>query len=148
MPHEIAYDASHPFLPRLRGIALSYPETAEDDSHGRPTFRVGGARERRVFCVCGTEERLPDGSRVPRPASVAVKIAPEELPAVDADGRFFPPRFWYAHGWRAVALDAERVEGEGAEGEGPAFDELAELVDASYRLLAPRRAIAALDARR
>lgn len=138
MPHEIDHDASHPWLPRLRALALSYPEVAEDDSHGRPTFRVGGARERRVFCVYGTEERLPDGSRVARPASVAVKIAPEELPAVDADGRFFAPRFWYAHGWRAVDLDEQ----------GPAFDELAELVDASYRLLAPRRALAALDARR
>ncbi|MDT9591769.1 MmcQ/YjbR family DNA-binding protein [Nocardioides zeae] len=132
MAHVIPYDDSHPWFERVRALARAYPRVTEDDSHGRPTFRVG-----RVFCVLGNEERRPDGSRVPRPRSLAVRIDPVELPALDADDRFFEPRFWYAHGWRGVDLDPGRVT----------FEEVAELVDASYRLLAPRGALAELDAR-
>lgn len=37
-----------------RSLALSLPETVEQDHHGRPSFRVGG----KIFATLWTEERL------------------------------------------------------------------------------------------
>lgn len=132
MPHPIAFDDDDPRLGTLRDLALGFPEAVEVVSHGRPTFRVG-----RIFCLYGSEEKLDDGTRLTHPAAVVVKIEPSELPALDEDERFFRPRYWASQGWRAVDLDDPRVP----------LTEVAELVDASYRLVAPRRALASLEAR-
>lgn len=132
MPHPIMFDDADPWLARLREVALAYPRAEEVVSHGRPTFRVG-----KIFCLFGSEEKLPDGTRRAHPASVVVKAEPTELAALDEDGRFFVPRYWGPFGWRGVDLDTDRIDA----------DEVAELVDASYRLVAPKRAVAELDAR-
>ena len=60
-----------------------------------------------------------------------------ELAGLDADERFFVPAYYGPSGWRAVDLDREDV----------GWDEVAELVDASYRTVANKRQLAALDAR-
>ncbi len=132
MPHPIQFDDADPWLGRLREVALAYPRAEEVVSHGRPTFRVG-----KIFCLFGSEERLGDGSRLRHPAAVVVKAEPSELAALDEDGRFFLPRYWASSGWRGIDLDTGAVD----------LDEVAELVDASYRLVAPKRALAELDAR-
>ncbi|WZH50613.1 MAG: MmcQ/YjbR family DNA-binding protein [Nocardioides alkalitolerans] len=132
MPHPIMFDDADPWLGRLREVALAYPRAEEVVSHGRPTFRVG-----KIFCLFGSEEKLADGSRRPHPAAVVVKAEPSELAALDEDGRFFLPRYWASSGWRGIDLDTGAID----------LDEVAELVDASYRLVAPKGALAELDAR-
>ncbi|MDN7119994.1 MmcQ/YjbR family DNA-binding protein [Nocardioides sp. ChNu-153] len=132
MPHPIQFDDDDPWLARLRALALAYPRAEEVVSHGRPTFRVG-----KIFCLFGSEQKQPAGTRVPHPAAVVVKVDPAELPALDEDPRFFLPRYWASFGWRGLDLDAPGVDA----------GEVAELVDASYRLVAPRRALAELEER-
>jgi hypothetical protein len=62
---------------------------------------------------------------------------PGELPGLDEDSRFFLPAYYGPYGWRAIDLAGPDVD----------WDEIAELVDASYRMIAPRRLVAELDAR-
>ena len=64
-------------------------------------------------------------------------IPPAELPAIDEDVRFFVPMYAGTSPWRAVDLTRPDVE----------WSEIAELVDASYREVAPKRLVTELDAR-
>ncbi len=60
-----------------------------------------------------------------------------DLPAIDADERFFVPAYYGPYGGRAIDLDAPDID----------WDEIAELADASYRRIASRKLLAELDAR-
>lgn len=130
MAHPVMYDDSDPLLRRLREIALALPEAEERVSHGRPTFRVS-----RQFTVYGGGERSPEGHVR---HDHALLFVPEdgEVAGLDADERFFVPAYYGPSGWRAVDLDREDV----------GWDEVVELVDASYRTVANKRQLAALDA--
>ena len=64
-----------------------------------------------------------------------VKVEEAELGGIDADPRFFVPAYVGAYGWRACDLAARSVD----------WTEAHELVDASYRITAPKRLIAELD---
>jgi hypothetical protein len=125
------FDDADPLLGRLRDLCLSLPEAEERVSHGRPTFRVS-----KQFAVYGGGERTPDGHL--RHDSALLFIAdPSEVVALDDDGRFFVPAYYGPSGWRAVDLDRDDV----------GWDEVAELVDASYRTVANKRQLAALEQR-
>ena len=60
-----------------------------------------------------------------------------DLPAIDADERFFVPAYYGPYGGRAIDLDDPAID----------WAEIAELADASYRRVAPKRLLAQLDAR-
>jgi hypothetical protein len=113
-------------LERVRLLCLALPEATEKEAWGDPTWRV---RDKIFAMQKGNYERG-------RP-SVWVK-APEgdqsALVASDPD-RFFVPPYVGGKGWVGVHLD-------GAE---PDWEELAELVEDSYRLIAPKRLAALLD---
>jgi predicted DNA-binding protein (MmcQ/YjbR family) len=102
---------------RLRAICLALPEASEKEAWGDPTFRV---RER-IFAM----EKRGDGR-----VSVWCKAPPgsrEILTGADPE-RFFAPPYVGHKGWIGMRLDSD-----------PDWDEVAEVVKRSYRLIAPRR---------
>jgi hypothetical protein len=107
---------------QLRRLCLRFPEAVEVEAWGDPTYRV----RNKIFAMekgYGTE--------------VWCKGAPgaqEAVVAADPE-RYFVPPYVGSKGWVGVRLD------------GPIdWDELAELVEDSYRLIAPKRLVEVLDA--
>ena len=123
------FDETDPILVRLREVCLALPEAAERVSHGRPTFRVA-----KLFAVYGGGEKSPDG-HLPHDSALLFIADPSDVVALDDDERFFVPAYYGPFGWRAVDLDRDDV----------GWDEVAELVDASYRRVANKRQLATLD---
>ncbi len=118
-------------LAELRRIALALPEAVEKISHGRPTFSAP-----KMFAVYGGSSKA-SGEMVRYPYSVLLKIDESERRALEQDPRFFFPMYLGPFGWLGLNFEAAQVN----------WDEVGELVDASYRLQAPRRLIRELDAR-
>ncbi|MFC4530720.1 MmcQ/YjbR family DNA-binding protein [Sphaerisporangium dianthi] len=110
-------------LGRLRDICGSLPEVAEKPfgGHTAPAFRVRD----KLFVM--TSE---DGDSMTFKAGPGVQ---EALVASDP-GRFFVPPYVGAKGWVGARLDVEQD-----------WDEIAGLVEDSYRLIAPKRLAALLD---
>jgi predicted DNA-binding protein (MmcQ/YjbR family) len=126
MPHPIMFDDADPLLSRVREIALAFPESTEVIAHGRPTFRCG-----KVFAHYGGSVR--GGDR--RDHSLLVKPDAAEAQALADDPRFFVPAYLGPAGWLGLDLDAAT----------PDWDEVRELIDASFRLVAPARLVRDLD---
>jgi hypothetical protein len=117
---------------RVRKLCLAFPESSERLSHGEPTFFVGAkaAKGGKVFTMFAGNHH-DDGI-----VGVWLPAAPgaQEL-LIDANPkRFFRPPYVGPSGWVGVRLDV-----------GPDWDELAELIEESYRLVAPKRALTALE---
>ena len=121
-------------LAELRRIALALPEAVEKISHGRPTFSAP-----KMFAVYGGSSKVgqADGAMVRYPYSVLLKIDESERRALEQDPRFFFPMYLGPFGWLGLDLEAAQVD----------WDEVGELLDASYRLQAPKRLIRELDER-
>ena len=105
-------------LTRLRKICLALPQAREQETWGEATFRVRG----KIFVVAREDDegvatfscKAPPGSQ-----HVLVNADPE---------RFYVPPYVGHKGWVGVRLDGE-----------PDWDEVAEIVRRSYRLVAPKR---------
>jgi hypothetical protein len=114
-------------LERLRRLCLALPETSERLSHGEPTWFV---RDKRAFAMYANhhhDDRLAVWLAAPPDAQrILVASEPE---------RFFTPPYVGVRGWLGVWLDVP-VD----------WDELADLVADAYRMVAPRRLLATLDA--
>ncbi|MGU3293832.1 MmcQ/YjbR family DNA-binding protein [Williamsia sp. M5A3_1d] len=134
MPHPIMFDDDDPVLARVRDIALAFPEATEVIAHGRPTFRCG-----RVFCHYGGSIR--GGER--KEQSILVLPDPAEAEALRADTRVFVPAYLGPAGW--LGLDLSGVAE--LSGDAPDWVEVGELVDTSYRRIAPARLVRQLDQR-
>lgn len=130
--HPIMFTDDDPGLAELRRICLALPGAEERVSHGRPTFRAG-----RIFAAFGGSEKIRPGEHRMVPSALIFTPDDVDLPAIDADERFFVPAYYGPHGGRAIDLDAPDID----------WDEIAELVDASYRRIASRTLLAELDAR-
>lgn len=141
MPHPQMFDDVDPVLVRLRALVAALPETSEKVSHGRPHFAVGGARGR-GFAIYGGSVRRGAGDHERHERGLLVKVDPVELPAVDADPRFWLPAYVGHAGWRGLDLPDPAPGAADEE-----WAEVAELLDASYRLVAPARALRLLEAR-
>ena len=122
----VTYDdfADHPALHRLRRVCLDLPEAHEVMTWGDPTFRV----RKKIFAM----PKFGDGR-----ISVWCK-APEGLQTVLVEtdpSRFFVPPYVGHNGWIGVRLE-------------PAvdWDELADLINDAYRMTAPKKLVAQLDA--
>lgn len=124
------FDDDDPLLARVRGLAAALPGTDEKVSHGRPTFFT-----KRVFAYYGGSLKV-DGDWLQHPQSILVQPDPDDRPALLEDPRVFIPAYLGPSGWVGVDLDEEG-----------GWDEVAELLDASFRLTAPRRLVQELDAR-
>lgn len=116
-------------LARVREIALGFPEAHEKVSHGRPGFFVA-----KMFAMYGGSTKQT-GRMTTVSHCVLVKVDDADRPALTADDRFFVPAYLGPSGWLGLDFDAADVD----------WTEVAELVDASYRLVAPKRLVDQLD---
>jgi predicted DNA-binding protein (MmcQ/YjbR family) len=131
MPHPIMFRDDDPGLGELREIALNLPDAHEKVSHGRPGFFAT-----RMFAMYGGSSK-ETGEMVVVPACVMVKVDESDRAALRQDERFFYPAYLGVAGWLGLDFTAAKVD----------WDEVRELVDASYRLVAPRKSVAQLDQR-
>ena len=130
MAHPIMFDDDDPVLARVRSIALAMPEAAVKVSHGRPAFFT-----QKVFCYFGASQRI-DGEWVPHDQAIVFLPDPDDAPALRQDDRIWVPAYLGPSGWLGLDID-----------DGTDWKEIAELIDASYRVTAPRRLVRDLDAR-
>ena len=128
MAHPVMFSPDDPLLARVRRIALALPEADEKVSHGRPAFFT-----LKVFCYFGGSVRV-DGEWVAHDAAIMVRPDPDDEPALRQDPRFWVPAYLGPSGWLGVDLTADTD-----------WQEVAELIDASYRVTAPRRLVTQLD---
>ena len=124
------FDDADPALIRVRALALSFPDAAEKVSHGHPAFYTT-----KVFAYYGGSVKV-DGVYQQHEQSVVVLIDPGERVALLEDGRCYLPAYLGPSGWVGVDL-ADDTD----------WDEVGELLDASYRRTAGPRRVALLDAR-
>jgi predicted DNA-binding protein (MmcQ/YjbR family) len=112
-------------MEQLRAICLALPEATERETWGEATFRV---REK-IFAMAG------NGNGRGRWA-VACKARPGLQGALvdTAPTRFYVPPYVGPKGWIGIYL-----------GDETDWDELADLVEESYRMTAPKRLAAQLD---
>ncbi|HEY3688177.1 MAG TPA: MmcQ/YjbR family DNA-binding protein [Streptosporangiaceae bacterium] len=112
-------------LARLREICLALPEAVEKPfgGHSSPAFRIRD----KLFAMVGE-----DGGDLWLKAGPGV----QEALVASAPERYFVPPYVGSKGWVGVHLDA-----------GHDWAELAELIEDSYRLIAPKRLSARLDDR-
>jgi predicted DNA-binding protein (MmcQ/YjbR family) len=110
-------------LERLREMSLALPEAAEKPfgGHTAPSFRV-----RDKLFLMTSEDGL----------SAMFKAGPgvQEALVAESPERFFVPKYVGSKGWVGVRLDVDHD-----------WDEIGELVEDSYRLIAPKRLSALLD---
>ena len=104
-------------LTRLRAICLGLPEAVERETWDIPTFRV----RNKIFVMATTDNggpalwcKAPPGAQ-----AILIEAAPE---------RFFRPPYVGHKGWIGVRLGGE-VD----------WDEVADLVQRSYQLTAPKK---------
>jgi hypothetical protein len=115
-------------LEMLRAICLSLPETNERLSHSEPTWFV---RDKKTFVTFENHHHsdtlgfwcaAPPGAQ-----EVLISAKPE---------RFYRPPYVGHRGWIGVRLDVPGIN----------WDEVRMLVTESYRLVAPKKLVAQLDA--
>jgi predicted DNA-binding protein (MmcQ/YjbR family) len=117
------YRDDDPYLAQVREVCLALPETAEVEAWGRPTFRAG----KRMFAVFeGGDEH---------PYALVLKPDPSERHALLDDPRFSIPPYHGPYGWVALDLTVADVD----------WTEVRELVETSYRQVALKRMLSALD---
>lgn len=111
-------------IARLRAICLALPEAAEKPAWGDPTFRV---RDKIFAMPKQGDGRISVWCKAP-PGSQAILIGADPE-------RFFAPPYVGPKGWIGIRIDSK-----------PDWGELAVLVTRSYRLVAPRRLVALIEA--
>ena len=116
-------------LGRLRKLCLALPDAHEVEAWGEPTFRV----KNKLFAMFASASNHHGGGR----HSVWCKAAAgnQQFMVRDAPDRFFVPPYVGPSGWVGIYLDGN-VD----------WNEVDELLRDSYRLIAPRKLVASLDA--
>ncbi len=114
-----------PYLAEVRAIALALPDAVEAVAHGRPTFRCG-----KMFGNYGGSVK----GGVRHEQSLLFIPDPVERAALIGDRRFYVPAYFGPAGWLGILLDDDTD-----------WTEVTELLDASYRQVAPKRSVAKLD---
>lgn len=133
MPHPVMFRDDDPGLGQVRRIALGYPEAYEKVSHGRPAFFVS-----KMFVMYGgsVKPARKGDEYTQYPHSILVKVDESDRRALEQDRRFFHPAYLGPSGWLGFDLTAtKKVD----------WDEIKELIDASFRMVAPKKLIAVLD---
>ena len=114
-------------LEKLRKLCLALPEVTERLSHGEPTWFIRGKKSFAMYADHHHDDRLafwcaaPDGAQ-----EVLVGQSPD---------RFFRPPYVGGRGWLGVYLDVP-VD----------WNEIADIVTAAWRTVAPKRLLAEFDA--
>lgn len=131
MAHPEMFDRNDPVLGRIRSIAMGFPGAEEKVSHGQPAFFT-----KRVFAYYGGAVRQGPGDWVRHPRSVLVLLGDDERAALLEDPRTFVPAYLGPSGWLGIDLTS-----------GSDFQEIAELIETSFRNTAPARLVKELDER-
>ncbi|MGD7708072.1 MmcQ/YjbR family DNA-binding protein [Microlunatus sp. Y2014] len=132
MPHPVRYAEDDPYLAKLRDICLAFPQSAEKASHGHPNFYT-----RKVFAVFGGVVKGDhDSDRYAQSVLVLPDAGEREALLADTD-RYFHPAYYGPSGWVGYDFRAGDVD----------WDEVAELVDTSYRNTALITLVRELDTR-
>ena len=111
-------------IERLRKICLALPGADEKPfgGHTAPCWRV----QDKLFVTTAEDTTWMSCKGGPGVQQALIASDPE---------RFFIPRYTGKNGWVGVRLDGK-----------PNWDEIAELVEASWRMTAPKKLVQALDA--
>lgn len=112
-------------LTQLRAICLAFPEASEQGGVGNPTFKV---RDKIFAMRHQVGGRMSVWCKAPPGAQGALVHTRPEL--------FFVPPYVGHHGWVGAWLD-DQLD----------WDQMAELIEESYRMTAPKRLVAQLDQR-
>jgi len=115
-------------LDRLRQLCLALPEVTERLSHGSPTWFVRGKKTFVTYSDHHHGDRLSFWCAAPPGAQA-------ELVETEPD-RFFRPPYVGGRGWLGVYLDVP-VD----------WDEIADIVEDAYRVIAPKTLVAQLSRR-
>lgn len=118
------------YLERVRALCLALPGATESSSHGRPVFRAG-----KVFCVYGATTKGSKAERQVFDHSIVFLPEPEDRLALEQDPNSFLPAYWGPFGWLGWDLDADALD----------WQEVAEILDGSYRQVAGPKLLARLD---
>ena len=110
-----------PLLTRVRAICLSFPDTKETMTWGKPHFRVG----EKIFAGFGEEKGR---------ASIGFKLEMDHARAILRDERFTPAPYVGHKGWVSMDMSG-RID----------WDQLRDLIEESYELIAPKRSLAKLS---
>ena len=110
-------------IERIRRICLAFPEAVEKPfgGHAAPAFRVRD----KLFVMTSEDGTFMTCKGLPGVQEALVSSDP---------GRFFVPRYVGHKGWIGARLDVDHD-----------WDEIAELIEESYRMTAPKRLAARLD---
>ena len=130
MSHPKMFDEEDSVLATLRDICLAFPGANVKVSHGRPAFFT-----KKIFAGYGAVLKGDHHSGRYDQALVFMPDADEAV-ALAQDTRFFTPAYWGPYGWIGLDLSGE-VD----------WEEVAELVEESYRNTAPKKLVAELDQR-
>jgi predicted DNA-binding protein (MmcQ/YjbR family) len=118
-------------LAELREIALGFPAAFEKISHGRPSFFVT-----KMFAMYGgSSKTVVPGEMTRFSHALLVKVDETDRSALAQDTRFFFPAYLGPAGWLGLDFTAAKID----------WAEVTELVDASYRLVAPKKLLNQLD---
>ncbi len=132
MPHPIMFRDDDLGLAEVRNIALRFPEAFEKVSWGRPVFCVP-----KIFVMYGGSMKGDaKGEYIQYPHSILVKVDDSDRKALEQDTRFFYPAYMGPSGWLGLDLTARKKIDWG---------EVGELIDASFRMVAPKKLIRQLD---
>lgn len=123
------FDDDDPVLARVREVALALPGADEKISHGRPAFFT-----KKVFAYYGGSVKTDGGWIQHSPSLILLPDEDDRLALVE-EQRVYVPAYLGPYGWLGIDLD-ERTD----------WIEISELLESSFRLTAPKRAINELDA--
>ena len=107
---------------KLRALSMALPEVVETVTWGHPTWLVG----KKAFVVIEPYKGE---------YAIAFKATVADQTALTMDPRFYATPYTGKHGWTSLRL-TERVD----------WREVRALVESAYRLVAPKRMLAKLDA--
>jgi predicted DNA-binding protein (MmcQ/YjbR family) len=110
-------------IDRLRELCLAYPETSETTSWGHPNFKAG----KKTFVAFEQVKGRP---------SIAFRLEPQDVERLLTRRQFFVTPYGRGQ-WVSLWAEGRIV-----------WKAVADLVDRSYRVVAQKRMIAALDATR
>jgi hypothetical protein len=130
--HPIMFHDDDLGLVEVRTIALGFPEAFEKISWGRPVFCAP-----KIFVMYGGSAKTDTkGQYLQYPHSILVKVDDSDRRAFEHDSRFFYPAYMGPSGWLGLDLTAK---------EKSDWDEVHELIDASFRMVAAKKLIKLLD---
>ena len=113
---------------RMRGLCLALPAVEERLSHGEPTWFVGAKKAFVMFADHHHDDRVG--------IWCAAGPGVQESLVAQRPAQFFRPPYVGHRGWLGIYLDAP-VQ----------WEEVADLVDGAFRMVAPKNLITELDQR-